>query len=120
APLYRDSLAGERGGKGAGRVQVRVGSATLSTRAFRPNATVPSARMQHPSIPPGPPPPPPPVLPIPPPLRKKLSPTVELESEGTVRARFSNVISPRSGDQVIAGGASTTGPGSMRKSTLLS
>src|SRR5213076_1472382 len=49
-------------------------------------------------------PPPPPVLPIPPPLRKKLSPTVERESEGTVRARFSNVISPRSGDQVIAGG----------------
>src|SRR5207249_11234131 len=79
------------------------GSATLSTRVFLPSATVPSARMFQP-----------------PPVRKKLSPIVEVDSAATVRARFSNVIRPRSGDQVITGGASTAGPGSMRKSTLLS
>src|SRR5437899_12470039 len=56
----------------------------------------------------------------PPPLRKKLSPMVLVESAGTVRARFSNVISPRSGDHVMTGGASTAGPGVMSKSTLLS
>ncbi len=53
-------------------------------------------------------------------VRKKLSPIVEADSAATVRARFSNVISPRSGDQAITGGASTAGPGSIRKSTLLS
>ena len=79
------------------------GSATLSTRVFLPSATVPSARMLQP-----------------PAVRKKLSPIVEVESAATVRARFSNVISPRSGDQVITGGASTVGPASIRKSTLLS
>src|SRR5207302_11315517 len=79
------------------------GRATLSTRVFLPSATVPSARMLQP-----------------PPVRKKLSPIVEVDSEATVRARFSNVIMPRSGDQVITGGASTPEPGSMRKSTLLS
>ena len=45
---------------------------------------------------------------------------VELESGGAVRARFSNVMRPRSGDQVITGGASRPGPGAMWKSTLLS
>src|SRR2546428_336662 len=79
------------------------GGAPLSARVFLPSATVPSARM-----------------PQPPPVRKKLSPIVEVDSEATVRARFSNVIMPRSGDQAITGGASTPGPGSMRKSTLLS
>src|SRR3989449_5473461 len=79
------------------------GSATLSTRVFLPSANVPSARMLQP-----------------PPVRKKLSPIVEADSAGTVRARFSNVISPRSGVQAITGGASTAAPGSMRKSTLLS
>src|SRR2546430_11657153 len=74
----------------------------MITRVFLPSATVPSARM-----------------PQPPPVRKKLSPIVEVDSEATVRARFSNVIMPRSGDQAITGGASTPGPGSMRKSTLL-
>src|SRR5207247_8444034 len=65
------------------RAAYRFGSgrATLSTRAFRPNATVPSARMLHPSIPPAPPPPPPPVPPIPPPPPKNLPPTAELASE---------------------------------------
>src|SRR3989441_8394684 len=53
-------------------------------------------------------------------LRKKLSPIVELESAGTVRARFSNVNSARSGDHVITGGVSTAGPGVILKSTLLS
>src|SRR3989475_6269838 len=80
-----------------------AGSATLSTRVFLPSATVPSARMLQP-----------------PAVRKKLSPMVEAESAATVRARFSNVIRPRSGDQVITGGASSAGPGAMRKSTLLS
>src|SRR3989475_12381995 len=75
---------------------------TLSTRVFRPSATVPSARMFQP-----------------PPVRKKLSPIVEVDSAATVRARFSNVIRPRSGDQVITGGGSTAGPGSMRNFTLL-
>src|SRR5213078_1642391 len=56
----------------------------------------------------------------PPPLRKKLSPMVVVESAGTVRARFSNVMSPRSGDHVITGGASAAGAGTMWKSTLLS
>src|SRR5439155_27236261 len=79
------------------------GLAAPSTRVFRPSATVPSARMLQP-----------------PPVRKKLSPIVDVDSEATVRARFSNVIMPRSGDQTITGRASTPGPGSMRKSTLLS
>jgi len=56
----------------------------------------------------------------PPAVRKKLSPIVVVDSAATVRARFSKVISPRSGDHVITGGASRAGPGSMRKSTLLS
>ena len=79
------------------------GSATLSTDGLRPSATVPSAQTSHV---PG--------------FRKKLSPMVELDSAGTVRARFSNVNRLRSGDQVITGGASTAGPGAMWKSTLLS
>src|SRR6266478_3466375 len=79
------------------------GSATLSTRVFLPSANVPSARMLQP-----------------PPVRKKLSPMVEADSAGTVRARFSKVINPRSGVQAITGGASTAAPGSIRKSTLLS
>src|SRR5690349_16503364 len=79
------------------------GTATLSTHGFLPSATVPSARTLQP-----------------PPLRKKLSPMVDVESAGTVRARFSNVTRPRSGDQVITGGASTLAPGAMWKSTLLS
>src|SRR5207244_12659432 len=79
------------------------GSAKLSVAGLRPSATVPSAQM---SGVPG--------------LRKKLSPIVELESAGTVRARFSNVNSARSGDQVITGGVSTAGPGVILKSTLLS
>src|SRR5713226_9075428 len=53
-------------------------------------------------------------------VRKKLSPIVVPESAGTVRARFSKVNSPTSGDQVIVGGASTAAPGAMLKSTLLS
>src|SRR6266568_1221715 len=53
-------------------------------------------------------------------VRKKLSPMVELDSAGTVRARFSKVNSASSGDQVIAGGWSTAAPGAMWKSTLLS
>src|SRR5439155_24385180 len=79
------------------------GTGKLSTHGYRPRATVPSARRLHP-----------------PPLRKKLSPMVVVESAGTVRARFSNVMSPRSGDHVITGGASAAGAGAMWKSTLLS
>ena len=53
-------------------------------------------------------------------VRKKLSPMVVLESAGTVRARFSKVNSPNSGDHVIVGGWSTAAPGAIWKSTLLS
>src|SRR5438552_16307535 len=53
-------------------------------------------------------------------VRKKLSPMVVLESAGTVRARFSKVNSPNSGDQVIVGGRSTAAPGAIWTSTLLS
>src|SRR5207244_11391460 len=58
--------------------------------------------------------------PHPPPARKKLSPIVEVDAAGTVRARLSKVMRPRSGTQLIAGGASTAGPGAIWKSTLLS
>src|SRR2546428_3130903 len=79
------------------------GSAKLSIHGLRPSATVPSAQMsQLPGV------------------RKKLSPMVELDSAGTVRARFSEVKRASSGDQVIAGGWSTAAPGAMWKSTLLS
>ena len=44
---------------------------------------------------------------------------VEFESGGPVRARFSKLISPRSGDHVITGGRSTASPGAIVKSTLL-
>src|SRR5258705_7514740 len=53
-------------------------------------------------------------------LRKKLSPIVEPESAGPVRARFSNPIMPRSGLQVILGGWPSAAPGVIWKSTLLS
>ena len=53
-------------------------------------------------------------------LRKKLSPIVDPESPGPVRARFSKVKSPSSGVQVIVGGRPTESEGVMRKSTLLS
>src|SRR5258706_12200938 len=79
------------------------GSAKLSIHGDLLSDTVPSAQM---SSVPG--------------LRKKLSPIVEDESAGTVRARFSNVNRLRSGVQVIVGGASTNGPGAIWKSTLLS
>src|SRR5947199_3447302 len=79
------------------------GSAKLSIHGFRPSATVPSAQMsQVPGV------------------RKKLSPMVVLESAGTVRARFSKVNSPSSGDQVIVGGWCTAAPAATWKSTLLS
>jgi hypothetical protein len=81
------------------------GTAKLSIHGLRPNATVPWAQMSQ----------------VPAPgVRKKLSPIVVPESAGTVRARFSKVNSPTSGDQVIVGGASTAAPGAMVKSTLLS
>ena len=91
------------------RAAYRFGSGTakLSIQGRRPNATVPWAQMSQ----------------VPPPApgaRKKLSPIVVPESAGTVRARFSKVNSPRSGDQVIVGGSSTAAPGAMWKSTLLS
>src|SRR5438132_13828640 len=70
---------------------------------FRPSDTVPSAQVSHV---PG--------------VRKKLSPVVVIESAGTVRARFSKVNNPSSGDHVIVGGWFTAAPGAMWKSTLLS
>src|SRR5258705_2661017 len=79
------------------------GSAKLSIHGDLLSDTVPSAQM---SSVPG--------------LRKKLSPIVEDDSAGTVRARFSNGKRLKSGVQVTVGGASTDGPGVIWKSTLLS
>src|SRR5258706_1785190 len=79
------------------------GSAKLSIHGDLLSDTVPSAQM---SSVPG--------------LRKKLSPIVVDESAATVRARFSNVKRLRSGVQVNVGGASTSRPGGIWKSTLLS
>jgi hypothetical protein len=87
------------------RAAYRLGSgrAKLSIHGARPSAAVPSAQM---SRVPG--------------RRKKLSPIVEPESAGPVRARFSKLIILRSGFQVIFGGWSRAAPGVIWKSTLLS
>src|SRR5439155_140762 len=71
------------------RAANRLGSgrAKLSIHGERLSETVPSAQT---SSVPG--------------FRKKLSPMVDDDSAGTVRARFSNVKKCRSGFQVIAGG----------------
>src|SRR6266545_5880394 len=67
--------------------QFGSGRAKLSIQRARPSAAVPAAQI---AMVPG--------------VRKKLSPIVEPESAGPVRARFSKAKSGRSGFQVIVGG----------------